>query len=202
VTAQGPAELLPKAVSCRGPVLCTAAGQVTGVIGDGSQIAERWDGKAWLPQRVPLPPGTAFVPVTTVSCATTTSCQLVGAYVGADGTTTGGLFADGWDGSRWSSETLAAMPNMLNLPVITGVSCASPSVCEAVGQGGGGPPIVGKGSPLVGSGALVEGWDGRSWLRQHAPVPDAIDLGAVSCPSSMFCEAVGTQSAGVAAVET
>jgi hypothetical protein len=94
------------------------------------------------------------------------------------------------------------MPVTLNIPEIEGVSCAALSFCEAVGLGAGGPPVAGKGSPLAGNGALIEGWDGLAWSLQRAAGADLGDLAAISCPSPTFCEAVGTPYDGVAMAET
>jgi hypothetical protein len=178
-----------------------AIGQVQGLAATHrALLAERWDARTWAPQALALPSGTNLALATAVSCATRSSCQLVGVY----GTTghQAGLFADGWDGSNWRLETVPTMKGVLNVPEVYGLSCPAPDFCEAVGVGGGDARLAGPGSPLAGTGALVEVWDGRSWRSQDAPNADEGPLQAVSCASVRFCEAVGVVSKGTAMTET
>src|SRR5215469_3056556 len=70
--------------------------------------------------------------------------------------------------------------------MITAVSCAAASACEAVG------------SSYNGSNAyvpLAEAWDGTAWKLQATPRPsnasDTSELQGVSCAAASACEAVG-----------
>ena len=69
------------------------------------------------------------------------------------------------------------------------VSCSSADACTAVGANGNT-----KGLTVT----LAERWNGTSWQRQRTPqpgrtVPGSVPgLSGVSCPTSAFCEAVGT----------
>jgi len=70
---------------------------------------------------------------------------------------------------------------------LNSVSCASVGSCEA---GGTYQQVVTSGDPI----ALAEGWNGHAWLLQRAVTPPGAtlnSLGAVSCVSVSFCEAVG-----------
>jgi hypothetical protein len=81
---------------------------------------------------------------------------------------------------------------------VVGVSCVSPSFCEAVGsyvdRANGAAPSVKR------SVALAEEWNGTDWAIQTTPDPTGdtavVSLAAVSCPSATFCEAVGSYTAG------
>lgn len=92
-------------------------------------------------------------------------------------------FIERWDGSAWSivdSPNSVAGDSHLNK-----VSCASKSLCFAVGYDG---PYVPHGRPLI------ERWNGSSWSVEHTPnVGAAINglLRDVSCPIPSLCFAVG-----------
>lgn len=69
------------------------------------------------------------------------------------------------------------------------VSCSAPDACTAVGAAGNT-----RGLTVT----LAERWNGSSWQRQRTPQPGRTVPGStpgltgVSCPTSAFCEAVGT----------
>lgn len=193
---------LTRALSCPGPRWCMAIGQVQGQTAatKGAVLVERWDGRSWASQVLPLPSGTTSALATAVSCATQASCQLVGIYF-TNGNQAG-PFADGWDGSNWGLETVPTSKGLFNVPVLTGISCPADNFCEAVGTGGGDARLAGPGSPLLGNGALIEVWDGRSWRSQYAPDSDDGHPQAVSCASASFCEAVGVVFKGTAMTDT
>jgi hypothetical protein len=72
---------------------------------------------------------------------------------------------------------------------LASVSCSAPDACTAVGTAGNA-----RGMPVT----LAQRWNGTSWQRQSTPqpgrtIPDSRPgLSGVSCPTSAFCEAVGT----------
>jgi len=75
------------------------------------------------------------------------------------------------------------------------VSCASPTVCVAVGS----YAPVGVSSLSLGGGVMPMSaiWAGGVWTEQALPVPpggSAVSLSAVSCPSPSTCVAVGQYS--------
>lgn len=85
-----------------------------------------------------------------------------------------------WNGSVWSIEHIPVRggngPNGYNLFYLGGVSCTSRRACLAVGA-----------NP---QGALVERWNGRTWLVGYIHHPDLLD--AVSCASAERCIATKT----------
>lgn len=96
--------------------------------------------------------------------------------------------------SVWTSQNVPIVANMLN--TLTAISCPSTSFCAAVGRIDV-PPFTNSDTET-----LAEMWDGSSWHRASTPNPqvpqsafptDQFD--AVSCTSSSFCVAVGSQVA-------
>jgi hypothetical protein len=100
----------------------------------------------------------------------------------------------GWDGTTWSLQAVP-LPSGASTGVLSGVSCLSTGVCEAVGYTG----------PFSGStdDALAEVWDGTSWSVQATPPETSTSrLRRVSCVASDFCEAVGYLSSTTTLVDT
>ncbi len=148
----GPGELW--SVSCPAAAVCLAAGD-TGEngspSGDAHALAERWDGRAWVIQRVPEPPGTAYSSLKGISCPSATTCVAVG----QSGT---GTLAELWNGKTWAIQHTPSPPRG-NLPgaaaYLTAVSCPSATTCVAVGQSN--------------TSTLAELWNGKTWAIQHLP---------------------------------
>jgi hypothetical protein len=59
-------------------------------------LAERWDGRSWKVQNVPLTRGGVLA---AVSCLTANACTVTGANFSA---TNGEPLADGWSGRKWA----------------------------------------------------------------------------------------------------
>jgi hypothetical protein len=161
------------AVSCTSPSFCEAwaGGNPSN---PGPEVAEQWNGTAWQLQAVP----SSATAVNSVSCASAAFCEAIGPDV-----------ADNWDGSQWSAQTL---PSSLSSGNLTGVSCASPRRCEAVGEANVSGNIVG----------VAAAWNGSGWTAQSVPNPAQAtfaDLNAVSCASARSCEAAGDDQAVVTA---
>jgi hypothetical protein len=77
-----------------------------------------------------------------------------------------------------SSWKVVQSPNVPGQAELTGVSCASPSFCVAVGQSG--------------MGTLAESWDGHSWSLAPTPRLGGVNfLTDVDCVSPDSCMAVG-----------
>jgi len=76
--------------------------------------------------RSPSAAGTATTVLTTLSCATATSCAAVGNYVATNGAI--GPLAATWNGSTWDQIALRRGPVQLSA-----VSCPTPQWCMAVG---------------------------------------------------------------------
>jgi len=112
--------------------------------------------------------------VSGLSCPTPTFCAAV----------TAGGRALTWDGSSWSApvtltpKDIIGIQELVELPAVTGVSCADPGFCVAVASNGG-----------------ASTWDGSAWSAQ-VPVDVASaeqgsrdGISSVSCPTPSFCMA-------------
>lgn len=123
-----------------------------------------------------------------VSCASVGTCFAVGDR--AAGTGPELTLADRWDGTSWAIQT-APSPAGASDTYLYGVSCASASVCTAVGDY----------ASSVAYGTLAERWNGISWQIQSTPNPTGAQgsyLSGGSCASASACTAVGdyTDTAG------
>jgi len=166
-------------VSCTAAGDCTAVG-VVNVPGETLPLMERWDGSAWSIESAAVPSGTNESSLKSVSCVAASACTAAGLEtVSGDASLT---LVEAWDGSAWSIEPT---PNPGTADDgFGGVSCASGSVCTAVGA-----PASGS-TPEV---TLAEGWDGTAWSAQSTPAPSnaTSDLFATSCLAASWCQAVG-----------
>src|SRR6516162_6866529 len=104
----------------------------------------------------------------------------VGTYTKPSGA--GVTLAEQWNGSKWRVQPTPSLPGAA-WSNLFGVSCVSPSACEAVG------------ATTSTSGAqknLAERWNGSSWQIQSTPTPaGGGQLNGVSCTSPSACTAVG-----------
>src|SRR5499427_7544109 len=115
-----------------------------------------------------------------VSCPAANSCMAVGTYTKASGV--GVALAEQWNGSKWRIQPIPNPPGAA-WSNLFGVSCVSPSACEAVGT------TASRSGEVK---ALAERWNGSSWQLQHAPSPaGGGQLNGVSCTSPSACTAVG-----------
>jgi hypothetical protein len=142
-----------------------------------------------LGQPTPNPPGPANQVLSDVSCTAINACSAVGNYDNVTGAPLGGvILAEQWDGATWSVQPTQS-PAGSTGGALTGVSCAAPSACTAVGAYttyGGNPP-----APAFG---LAEVTSSQNLAIQPtanpAPGYDTI-LTGVSCTSGTACMAVG-----------
>ena len=161
-------------VSCSSRKACTAVGAYQTGSGAFKTLAERWNGRNWIRQPTPNPAGLSPEMVA-VSCPRATYCVAVGST--GDGLKT---LAEQWNGRRWAVQASGTG----GVGWLTGVSCISPSVCEAVGFSGF-------------NGVLAERWNGARWKVQHTASPAGNSgLAGVSCPSAADCTAVGYTGTG------
>lgn len=120
------------AVSCPSTSACTAVGfEEKNNSAFDNTLAERWDGSSWAAQTTPSPSGALFYHFS-VSCPTTSVCVAVGEYDDLPGFTPDTL-AERWNGSKWMVQ-FTPSPAGATSAALHGVSCASPSLCTAVGQ--------------------------------------------------------------------
>jgi hypothetical protein len=158
--AFGPPTTLPAqgldAVGCATPSFCVAI--------DGQGDGFYFDGSSWSNR------ANDWGSVASISCPSVTFCVSVGVGIST------------WNGQAWTQP----QPYGLTSDNLTGVSCASASLCQVVDASG-----------------EVETWNGSTWTGPgQVPKPagaraGGVNLSGVSCPTTLFCSAVG--SAGLAA---
>jgi hypothetical protein len=122
-------DIVLASVSCPSTSVCTAVGSYEEHTFGGTlaTLAERGDGSTWTIQPTPPPTLQAGVFFSSVSCGSTSSCVAVGPFdESAD------AFAERWDGSTWAVEHVPVGAS--SIPNLETVSCASDSVCTAVGS--------------------------------------------------------------------
>jgi hypothetical protein len=120
-----------------------------------------------------------------VSCPAANWCMAVGTYTKASGA--GVTLAEQWNGNKWGIQPVPSPPGAAWSNLL-GVSCVSPSACEAVGV------TASRSGALT---ALAERWNGSRWQLQRAPSPaGGGQLNGVSCTSPSACTAVGGSPPG------
>jgi hypothetical protein len=96
-------------------------------------LAEVWNGSHWLAQAPSTVPGATSTNLDAVSCISTTDCEAAGvARTGAD-TQVGVL--EKWNGTTWSVQK-KVLPAGDTSARLSGISCTTGPVCEAVGYHG------------------------------------------------------------------
>lgn len=179
-----------ESVSCSAPQACTAVGTNLDTSGINVTLAERWDGTSWQRQPTPNPPNDTSPSVAPdlqgVSCPASSFCVAVGTYESQDSGVPQVAMAQTWNGTTWSMQPFPVPPDS-DGATLTGVSCTSPSFCEAVGS------YFDLGLPdFPENVTLAATWDGTSWTLQSTPNPGGFNFeqfNTVSCASTTFCEA-------------
>ncbi len=170
-------------VSCTSSTACTAVGYYENSSGVEVPWADRWNGTAWSVQSAPAPTGAKASYPIGVSCASATACTMAGFYANSSGTDL--PFAEGWNGTEWSVQTVPN-PSGSTKTQVRGVSCTSSGACTMVGEY--------KNSSGV-EVTLAERWNGTEWSVQSTPNPAEAKgsylNGGVSCTSSTACTATG-----------
>ena len=165
-------------VSCVSATDCTAVGYYVDTI-DGSPetLAETWNGATWSVAASP-DQGDADNVLSSVSCASSTTCMAVGYDYNAGVPST---LIEFWNGTAWS---VSSSPDPWTGSFLSGVSCVSSTDCVAVGEYDNGTSV---------DQTLVETWNGTAWSIASSPNEGSYDnsLSAVSCTSSTNCVAVG-----------
>jgi hypothetical protein len=152
-------------VSCPSTRSCTAVGGGT---------VERWNGRRWTPT-----PGRG--PLQALACTSATLCTAVGSLINNGQR----ILVERWNGVRWSTQRTPRLVGAAQ-GSLTGISCAGPRACTAVGAYA---RTVGQEQPLV------EHWNGVRWSIQPTPVPAGATTGSlisVSCALATACTAVGS----------
>ena len=107
-------------------VSCTTASACTAV---GSALAESWNGTNWSLQSIPGPASGGSL--SGVSCTSSSDCTAVGFFTSSPSSSAVPL-VEVWDGTTWTAQT-PPNPAGGRTTLLNGVSCASPTVCTAVG---------------------------------------------------------------------
>jgi hypothetical protein len=173
------------AVTCISAARCWAVGDYARGSTDFDQ-ALRWNGRRW--SRIPVPGrgnnlGDADTALNDVTCVTPASCWAVGELGRRDGSEHNQVVH--WNGRAWSPVSVPdpGATTTTTLNELSGVSCAAPASCWAVG------------SRYLGfEHNQVVHWNGRRWSRVSVPSPrpkGLSELFEVSCPSPSSCWAVG-----------
>ena len=183
------------AVSCAAAPSCMTVGSYLDDQGVSQPFSASWNGTAWTQRAVPLPTDALNGSLTAVSCPSTTFCAAVGQaeFLQSNLYTFAPVIAL-WNGTSWQvSEALAD----LTVPVLTGVSCSSPTFCTAVGQYATGTQALPISTPI----SLT--WNGTGWTTRAVAKPFSLwpykgtAMGQVSCSSATHCVAVAYQLAGL-----
>jgi hypothetical protein len=173
-------------VSCTSSSACTAIGFYS-VHHRSVPLAEMWDGTSWSVESIPDPLHSSTV-LYGLSCTSSTSCIAVGSSTDEfSGHTTG--FAEGWDGTTWSIQTV---PGPIGIVVLEGIACTSTSSCTAVGH-------LNQGGNTM---TVAERWNGSAWTIQptvNPPGAFGTYLYSVSCPAADSCIAAGYNEPGTGA---
>ena len=169
-------------VWCASSSTCTAVGRYENSSKVEVTLAERWNGSEWAVQSTPNPSGAIWSRLADVSCASSTTCEGVGSYENSSSVRV--TLAEHWNGSEWSLQT-TTNPTGSEWNALKGVSCESTTECTAVG----GYRTSSKYE------TLAERWNGSEWTIQATGEPNRGELLDISCASSSWCEATGTNEA-------
>jgi hypothetical protein len=175
-------------VSCPAPNFCVAVGSAEYANRRPADVAlaETWNGTSWKKDSLPMPAGATEPTLAAVSCAAERACVAVGNYVGAK-TDTYRPLAERLDGRTWS---VVPTPDPRGASggnsEFTGIDCAIPTLCEAVGN-------VAYNDTL--QNVIAYALSGSTWIdqRQVNPGPDPGNTdNAVSCSAADACTSVGS----------
>jgi hypothetical protein len=167
------------AVTCTWAAACTLVGEWNDS-SSGWPLAERWNGTSWTVQAPAIPAGATDAGFAMVSCPKSTGgfdCEALGGYSTSNGSHE---LAERWDGINWTIQSIAEPAGS----AVNGLSCASPTVCFAVGEEQSTPTSLPQ--------PLIEQWNGTTWSIQPSAILKSGDLLSVSCVSASVCTAVGT----------
>ena len=192
VTAAAPAGSTSSplsSVSCVAATTCEVLGTAT-VAGTNSIFGNQWNGTTLTATTAATPPVTSGTPLpsaTGMDCVSASWCLAVGDS--DTQSTAGSSFSELWNGTAWVLQT-TPQPTTSVGSLLSSVSCAGVSFCQAVGQ-------VNLTGPL--SQNLIESWNGTQWAIT-ASVPDTSatannTLAGVDCFSATTCSAVGSAAA-------
>ena len=180
------------AVSCASSTSCAAVGYYMDTSRVSQGLLLTMLKGSWTAAEAALPgnaAGNPYVQLTELSCDSAAACVAEGTYQDASNRSDTLLLT--WSGGSWESAQtpLPADASSDSSVTITGLSCASASLCFAAGSY---TDTSGSG------GGLLLTWTNGSWSVAKIPVPNdastpqTAGLEGISCPSSVFCVAVGS----------
>jgi hypothetical protein len=175
-------------VACRAPLGCFSVG--TGGAFPGGTLVEHWNGSTLSVVPSPNPDVGEGAELDGIWCANNTSCIAVG-FNNLGGVGRPATLIERWSGSTWSIDASVNPP--VSYSELRGVFCVAPN-CVAVGD-------YQQPGSFSGSRALVERWNGTTWVIQTSPNSAGTynSLAAVRCVSTTQCFAVGHGSSGTGA---
>jgi hypothetical protein len=179
-------------VSCPTTTFCVAVGAYEIQPGLTQTLVLTYDGTNWTITPSPNSSPLEVNILGTVTCTSATNCVAVGTFFGAGPSST---LIETFDGTNWvitpSPNTSLSKGNTLN-----GVSCVSPTACEAVGNYADSDYVLHT---------LVEKYDGTSWVITPSPNTSQTQdnaLLSVWCTSSTSCVATGNTGKPAPAEQT
>ncbi len=168
-------------VACVSANECWAVGDAFDSSSQLSQtLIEKWDGASWSIVASPANNSGFDTHLSKVTCAAANQCWAVGYYY-SNNSNSNRTLIEKWDGASWS---IVVSPNSSPSEdnALSGVTCASPNQCWAVGYHGNAKHT------------LIEKWDGVSWSVAASPDSSSSEdnaLSGVTCASANECWAVG-----------
>lgn len=170
-------------VSCKAATYCLAVGDYQNGSGE-HPYALTWNGTVLTPITTPPVPSGSLVSLGAVSCVAVKSCVAAGSSQTISGTkTTYKLFADTWNGSKWT-QAAAASPAGSEYPWVMALHCFSTKDCVAAGDA----------APTSGAlTVLAATWNGKTWTKEKAvnPAGSIVFVNDLSCVSAKSCAMVG-----------
>jgi hypothetical protein len=171
------------AVSCPSTSRCVAAGTAGfNTTTKAHDLIEVWNGTRWTQSNVPTPKGLGGL--SSVSCATTTSCVATGSAQSSEtADPAASSLVDA--GSTWTVRAVPRPAGSTPPSSLAGVICLSADSCTAVGFATFAPNT---------EAATVEHWDGHVWAGRtvSGSKTGISSFRAVSCASPSLCYAVGS----------
>jgi hypothetical protein len=173
-----------------GAVVASGSGNPTGT------LIEQWNGTSWsvVPSPTPSGPGVVGAILSSVSCASASSCMAVGYATDVNGNNLTDV-VEQWNGSSWTIVPGAATGQAFDQ--LLRVQCPSASNCWAVGNAGPASQMSGF-LPVfpgaVGDQGLIEHWDGSAWSIVPSvtePAPSGGYLSGLECVGTTNCWASG-----------
>jgi hypothetical protein len=119
------------AVSCPSAKTCVAVGSYGS---PEAPLAEIWNGAHWSIQPTANPSGSTNSSLLAVLCTSATACTAVGQYTNSTGKQL--TLAERWNAASWAIQATPNPTGALFDGSLAGVSCASTTVCTAVGSRG------------------------------------------------------------------